>query len=173
MAILPETKDWTWVLEQPCPECGFDDSPADALDMAGRVRENAAAWRALLGHPAVRTRPDTSTWSCLEYACHVRDVFRTFLMIAEDDPTFPNWDQDATAVADDYGAQDPGRVADELEEAAGALASGYAAIPAEAWTRSGRRSDGARFTVATMSRYLIHDPVHHLWDVDRGYAAIG
>lgn len=24
MAITPDTKDWTWVLERPCPECGFD-----------------------------------------------------------------------------------------------------------------------------------------------------
>lgn len=20
--IVPDTKDWTWVLERPCPECG-------------------------------------------------------------------------------------------------------------------------------------------------------
>ncbi|HEY5013683.1 MAG TPA: DinB family protein, partial [Acidimicrobiia bacterium] len=24
--ITPDTKDWTWVLERPCPECGFDAS---------------------------------------------------------------------------------------------------------------------------------------------------
>jgi hypothetical protein len=177
MAIVPETKDWTWVLEQRCAECGFDASPADGPDMAVRIRDNAAAWRPLLGHPAVRTRPDHVTWSGLEYACHVRDVFRTFrhrldLMLAEDDPTFPNWDQDATAVADAYDAQDPRRVADELEEAAGALADRFGDVPAHAWHRPGRRSDGARFTVAMLSRYLLHDPVHHLWDVDRGYAAI-
>jgi hypothetical protein len=23
-AITPDTKDWTWVLERACPECGFD-----------------------------------------------------------------------------------------------------------------------------------------------------
>ena len=22
--IAPDTKDWTWVLEQPCAECGFE-----------------------------------------------------------------------------------------------------------------------------------------------------
>lgn len=26
MAIVPDTKDWTWVLERACPECGFDAS---------------------------------------------------------------------------------------------------------------------------------------------------
>jgi hypothetical protein len=33
------------------------------------------------------------------------------------------------------------------------------------WERTGRRSDGARFTVETFARYFIHDPVHHLYDV--------
>ena len=31
--------------------------------------------------------------------------------------------------------------------------------------RTGRRSDGARFTVTTLGQYLVHDPVHHLNDV--------
>ena len=30
--ITPDTKDWTWVLERPCPECGFD--PATVADTA-------------------------------------------------------------------------------------------------------------------------------------------
>jgi len=29
----------------------------------------------------------------------------------------------------------------------------------------GRRSDGAVFTVASFARYMVHDPVHHLYDV--------
>jgi hypothetical protein len=28
-----------------------------------------------------------------------------------------------------------------------------------------RRGDGARFTVESFARYLVHDPVHHLFDV--------
>jgi hypothetical protein len=30
---------------------------------------------------------------------------------------------------------------------------------------AGRRSDGGRFDIALLSRYLLHDPVHHLDDV--------
>ena len=33
------------------------------------------------------------------------------------------------------------------------------------WDRSGRRSDGARFTVASLGRYHLHDVEHHLYDV--------
>jgi len=35
----------------------------------------------------------------------------------------------------------------------------------DAWTRTGRRTDGARFTVETFGQYYAHDWVHHLHDV--------
>ena len=38
MPIVPETKSWTWVLEKPCPECGFDASTADAREVAEVAR---------------------------------------------------------------------------------------------------------------------------------------
>ncbi len=28
------------------------------------------------------------------------------------------------------------------------------------------------FTVETFGRYLVHDPVHHVWDVEQGYATL-
>ena len=87
------------------------------------------------------------------------------LMRTEDDPLFPNWDQDATAVAERYGEQAPERVAVELAEAAASAAVAFTAVPAVELGRVGRRSDGARFTVTTMGQYFVHDPVHHLHDV--------
>ena len=39
------------------------------------------------------------------------------------------------------------------------------AVQPEQLDRPGRRSDGAGFTVASFSRYFIHDPLHHLVDV--------
>ncbi len=32
-AITPDTKDWTWVLERPCPDCGFVASDVAAADV--------------------------------------------------------------------------------------------------------------------------------------------
>jgi hypothetical protein len=172
MPIIPDTQDWTWVLEQPCPECGFDASTFPRTGVAGLVRENAAEWQRILARPVaeVRRRPSDDQWSALEYACHVRDVFRIFerrlaLMLTEDGPTFPNWDQDATAIDDGYAAQDPVLVAEELGRAAGVLADGFDAVTDEQWDRTGSRSDGAHFSIDTFSRYLIHDPVHHVHDV--------
>jgi len=86
-------------------------------------------------------------------------------MLTEDDPLFPNWDQDDTAIADRYAEQDPATVAAELTAAGGALASSFASVSGDQWERKGRRSDGASFTVETFARYFIHDPIHHLYDV--------
>lgn len=170
MTIAPDTKNWTWVLERPCPQCGFDASSFPATAVPDRIRVDLPAWEARLAEPDARTRPDESTWSALEYAAHVRDVFRLFrirlaLMLEEDDPPFENWDQDATAVAERYDLQDPAVVAAELAEAGEALAAEFERVDGGQWERPGRRGDGARFTVESFARYFIHDPVHHLWDV--------
>jgi hypothetical protein len=172
MPIVPDTKNWTWVLEKPCPECGFDATTFTPTDVAAKLRANASAWPAVLDRPDVRQRPDDATWSPLEYAAHVRDVFRIYrvrlaLMLTEDDPLYPNWDQDATAIEDDYAAQDPAVVSAELLEAADDLASAFEGLDEEQWQRPGRRSDGVSFTVASFAMYFIHDPIHHLCDVTK------
>ncbi|HVV13189.1 DinB family protein [Amycolatopsis sp.] len=170
--ITPDTKDWTWVLRQPCAECGLDTTSFDREDVPNLLRDNAKAWREVLARDDVRRRPDEQTWSPLEYGCHVRDVCRLFLvrlelMLTKDDPSFANWNQDETAESERYAEQDPQRTADELEAAAENLAAAFAAVSGDQWQRTGNRSDGARFTVESFARYFIHDPIHHLHDVTR------
>jgi hypothetical protein len=177
MTIVPDTKNWTWVLERPCPDCGFDASTVDPTAMGAALRGNSREWSVLLAHPAVRTRPSPSQWSGLEYGCHVRDVFRLFderlrLMLAQDDPQFANWDQDRTALDDHYDEQDPLTVVRQLEQAAEALAARFDGLQPEQWQRTGTRSDGAQFTIDSFGRYLLHDPVHHVYDVEAGYAIL-
>ena len=173
MPITPDTKDWTWVLQRPCPECGFDAAAHRPEDLAEELRATAQAWAGELGRADVARRPDDATWSVLEYGCHVRDVYRLYderlaLMLAEDDPGFADWDQVATAVAERYDLQDPATVRADLVQAGRALAARFDTVRGDGWTRTGRRSDGSDFTVATFGTYLLHDPVHHLWDVRRG-----
>jgi hypothetical protein len=169
--IVPDDKDWTWVLDRGCPECGFDASTCPAGAVPDLLRANATSWQELLREGAVRPgRPRESTWSSLEYACHVRDVYARYaqrieLMLTEDDPLYPNWDQDVSAVEERYDDQDPVVVVGDLGAGAEALAQLLETIPATAWARRGRRSDGASFTVDSISRYMIHDPIHHVWDV--------
>jgi hypothetical protein len=173
--ITPDEKDWTWVLERICPECGFDAAALVRAGFGRSIRDNALAWPPLLADNRVRLRPSEDRWSALEYACHVRDVFSLYderlqLMLTQDDPAYPNWDQDASAVRDRYAEQDPCRVADELVAAADKLADAFDRVSGDGWERTGTRSDGARFTVDSFARYLVHDPVHHLHDVRDGYA---
>jgi DinB superfamily len=172
VTIRPDTKDWTWVLERPCPACGLDATVLAAADLPKVLRDAAREFADVLLSlgEAARRRPAPGVWSPLEYGCHVRDAVRradarTALMLTTEDPVFENWDQDAAAVEDAYGEQDPARVAAELVEAADRLARTHETLPATSWERTGRRSDGAPFTVLTLGRYFAHDLVHHLHDV--------
>ena len=170
MTIEPDIKDWTWVLDQPCPECGFEASALTVDRIPGVIRDNATTWEAVLTLDDAGVRPEPTTWSPLEYACHVRDVHRIFdlrvgLMIDQDEPTFANWDQDETAVAERYAEQDPATVAGELLDAAESVAERYESVPPGAWGRRGFRSNGSEFTVESIGLYHLHDIVHHAWDV--------
>ena len=147
-----DDKDWTWTLVQVCPDCGYDPAAVAPEDVAALV--------------TAYTRP----WAQVEYACHVRDVCAVFavratLMLAQDEPHFPNWDQDETAITDRYADQDPAVVADELARAAGDWSAVYAACSGPDWERTGIRSNGSQFTVASLGVYGLHDIRHHLWDV--------
>lgn len=169
-SIVPDTKNWTWVLERRCEDCGFDSSTFDTTQAGPAIRDLADRWEEVLVRSDVGVRPRPDTWSALEYSCHVRDVFRIFservtLMIDEDGPQFANWDQDATAIEDDYASQDAAVVSQELRQAADQLAAKFDAVSGDQWARTGFRSDGSAFTVDSLARYLMHDPVHHLWDI--------
>ncbi|WP_336083424.1 DinB family protein [Nocardia sp. SSK8] len=171
--IVPDTKDWTWVLEQPCPDCGFDAETIAYAAVPERALRSAARLGAALERDDARVRPDDSTWSVLEYGAHVRDVCLLFdtrlgVMLAGDGteiPRFEGWDQDAAAVAGRYGEQDPAQVSRELSQAAERIAATLAAVPADQLGRRATRSDGSLFTVASLSRYFLHDLVHHVHDV--------
>src|ERR1035438_6535820 len=149
VTIVPDTKDWTWVLQRPCPECGLDTQSFPREAIAGMVRVNAAAWLGVLAGPGdVRRRPAPEVWSALEYGCHVCDVLwlydeRLRLMLMLEAPRYPNWDQDATAVADRYAEQDPAVVAAGLREAADVIAERFEGLSSDQWQRTGSRSDGA------------------------------
>ncbi|MCX6397245.1 MAG: DinB family protein [Propionibacteriales bacterium] len=172
MAIEPDTKDWTWVLDEPCAECGFDPAAVAVTDLPDLIEQNLRGWDGVLTGPDAAVRPAAHIWSPLEYGCHVRDVHRLFaervrLMLDVDDPVFANWDQDVTAVEDRYGDQDPRVVADEMAVAAAAIAAVFADVHPEQWQRTGRRSNGSAFTVASLGAYYLHDVVHHLHDIGR------
>lgn len=168
--IEPDTKDWTWTLQQACPECGFAAGEVDGPSIADRVPALTEPWEQVLARPDARERPAPTTWSPLEYGAHVRDVCRVFtgrveLMLAQDAPDFADWDQDRAAVEGRYHELDPAEVAGEIQTSAATIAAAFGGVEAGQWGRTGVRSNGSRFTVETLGQYFMHDLAHHLVDV--------
>lgn len=158
------------MLDRPCPDCGFDAITVELDEIPTTLFGLAGRWITVLQRPDVVIRHTDGVWSPLEYAAHCADVCQIFgdravLMIREDDPQFDNWDQDATAVEKRYWEKDPSVVAGDLMEAFGFAAGVFGGVSGSLWGRQGRRSNGSRFTVATLASYFLHDIVHHLHDV--------
>jgi hypothetical protein len=178
MTIVPDTKDWTWVLTRPCPDCGFDGTAVSGRDVAGLITNVARCWRRVLTDPdgpGVGVRPSPERWSPLEYGCHVRDVLRISdarlqLVLIQARPLFPNWDQDQTAIDADYPSQNAHTVASGLVASAARFTADLESLSFREWDRTGQRSDGAVFSVESLARYVAHDPIHHLADVGSGLA---
>lgn len=179
----PDRKNWTWVLDRPCPECGFESGSIDPVELGRMIRANAGAWRTVLGRgDIVRLRPPTDdergpVWSALEYGAHVRDVYRLFhdrlvATLSKDKPTFADWDQDRAAVEGRYHEEDPGKVAYTLAVEAGQVADLISRVNDDQWQRQGYRSDGDAFTVESLAVYLYHDVSHHLHDAEVGFEAL-
>lgn len=171
MTIDPDTKDWTWVLDQQCRECGFEAWVTPRSALGDEVEASAQRMAALLSSAAdPARRPRSSTWSLLEYSAHVRDVHLVFterlmLMLEHEAPAFANWDQDEAARLGRYREQAPQQVAAEVATSGARFAAALRAVPDDAWQRPGLRSNGSRFTVESLARYGLHDLVHHWHDV--------
>src|SRR5262245_40794809 len=59
---MADTKDWTWVLEQKCPECGFDAGALAPAEIGAKTRNVADRFATLLAADDVGSRPDPDTW---------------------------------------------------------------------------------------------------------------
>ena len=94
----PDDKNWTWVLERPCPACRFDAGTVARHVIGATLRTTVEAWRTVLSRGAfVRQRPPGPAargpiWSALEGGLPrprrpaAEERFR--LMLTQDDPTF-------------------------------------------------------------------------------------
>lgn len=167
-----DEKDWTWVITGHCDECGFDGPSFHRSELPARARTVMNSFASAVLAPGARERPTADIWSPLEYCCHVRDVCTRFeervrRMQDEDDPLFPNWDQDETAVLERYWEQDPATVSAACRAAGEQMAQRWSSIREDQWQRPGRRSNGSRFTVDTIGTYFMHDLEHHLHDITR------
>jgi hypothetical protein len=170
--------------EPACAECGFSYEALSGRDVPAAVRSFAKRYRAPLtrflpgedGETLVRQRPAPSTWSALEYAAHVRDVFGNYerwirQCLLEDRPVMEGPGPDDLAAEGRYNEDDPVAVADALAANAERLAATIDAIPDHGWDRSGLRR-GEERSVLLMSRRAVHEGSHHLLDIGRGLRSV-
>ncbi len=167
-----------------CEECGFVYDDLAAGDVPAAIRSFAKRYRAPLsrflpgedGDAVLRQRPAPETWSALEYAAHVRDVFAWYdgwvkQCLAEQRPVLEGPGRDEAAVDRRYNEDDPVAVADALAANAERLASTIEAVPDDGWDRVGIRGDEERSVLFT-ARRAVHEGSHHLLDIGRGLRAV-
>jgi len=165
--------------QQKCEECGFVYETVSPADASAALRSYARRYRAPLtrflpgedGDALLRRRPDPTTWSALEYAGHVRDVFANYdrwihQTLLEDRPVLNSYDPAGVVDADRYNDADPPTVADDLAAKAGQLADTIDSVPADAWERVGLRRGQERSLLFT-ARRAVHEGHHHLLDIGR------
>ncbi|MET8912223.1 DinB family protein [Micromonospora sp. NPDC004551] len=158
-----------------CDECLFVYSALDSGELPGRLRDLAGHFPAALhGAPDVRRRPAPEVWSPLEYACHVRDVFRVqgerlalALRVAE--PEFTPMGRDELVVTERYNAQDPEVVLADLATAAEGFAARFGALGEADLARTGVYPWPQREvrTLLWLGRHTVHEAEHHLLDIRR------
>jgi hypothetical protein len=158
-----------------CAECGMSYPATDLEDAVPALRSVPADVRAVsLAVPEVHrhVRPDPGTWSVVEYACHVRDVFASFTIrlhriSTEDVPALEPMFADLRAVRFRYNDADLGSVLAELDVyVAGFLAEIAATTD---WDRTATRRPGELRSARWLVRHGLHEARHHTNDI----AAVG
>jgi hypothetical protein len=123
-----------------------------------------------LPDPVLRRRPTALTWSALEYASHVRDVYaiyhtRVSRTLTEPEPVLEPMCNDERAARSAYNQQPLGAVLAALERNANRFAALASQISERQWIRAAVRLPGERRTVLWMVRQAAHEGLHHLHDI--------
>ena len=113
-------------------------------------------------------RPDPATWSVVEYACHLRDVFATFTIrlhrtSTEDDPALEPMFADLRAVRFRYNDADLDVVLGELDTYVAGFLDEIAATTD--WDRTATRRRDELRTARWLVRHALHEARHHTRDI--------
>mgnify|MGYP002719570974 CR=1 FL=1 len=168
-SIPADTKDWTVVLRQGCEQCGFTpDFPYS--EVSERLQALIPAVTEIFERPTEElvSRPDATTWAPVEYLAHSAEVCevmmdRLQLMLVQDNPQFPSWDQDAAAVDGAYLERPLGHVKRDVLTNLQHASTEFEKVPADLLSRAGTRGDGGKFTIRTLAEYFVHDVEHHVF----------
>ncbi len=160
-----------------CHECGFDYDGLAIADAPSALRVGAErlAEDLFSGDDAsIHSRPEPTTWSVIEYACHVRDVLlvqreRILLALVEDAPRFvPMYREERVALAG-YDRGSATEVAQELTVVANLAANVVTLLDRAQLARPCVYNfpEPKVRDVAWVVRHTVHEVVHHEMDVRR------
>jgi hypothetical protein len=158
-----------------CEECGFEYDELPEAQIPRALRSLPAQYGTVLSIDAalLQAHPIVGVWSVLEYACHVRDVFRVQRervekALVEDEPSFVPMGRDELVTTERYNEQDPVTVEQELTLAARDLATLFAGLGPDQLARTGIYNYPTREprTVAWIGRHTVHEGRHHLRDIE-------
>jgi MOSC domain-containing protein YiiM len=165
-----------------CDECRFDSAAYAHHDVMGTLQSIEVWWQLISApEPAARivARPGPTTWSALEYCAHTELVVG--LHAAGLDLLAPGTDVVLPPFADDDVAnRSPVEAGTTIETAIRGLAHNVAQLRDRYAVAHERGADatlvvgaGAPQTAAGLTRHALHDTLHHLQDVGRGFVALG
>jgi hypothetical protein len=137
-----------------------------------QVRDAVAAVDVGVGPEVLRQRPDPTTWSVTEYACHVRDVYVTYTIRlhrarTEDRPVLEPMLNDLRARRFRYNERDVAAVIAELAAAATGLCEEARRTQGGQWDRTVTRLPGEERTARWLVRQALHEGLHHIADISR------
>ncbi len=122
----------------------------------------------------LRAHPLDSTWSALEYACHMRDVLsiqRERLVVARSREGYAPepMRRDERVVELAYNEQDPEGVADDVAANAEAVAAYVETFDQSDWERTMIYNfpERAERQLTWVVRHTVHEGEHHLLDIGR------
>jgi hypothetical protein len=158
-----------------CTLCAMHYPEITPAAAAAMVRQQPPEYRAAFRDrpdDVVRRRPDPATWSMIEYACHVRDVFavsvdRIHLALTADNATFEPLGNDDRAIRLAYDQAAVDETLDDLATSAVRLADLLDALGDDAWDHTASRLPGEERDVRWMARQAAHEGRHHLHDIER------
>ena len=160
-----------------CVACGFVYEELPVSSVPGALRGVAAHYRVRIeGVPdgVLRTRPEPTVWSPLEYVCHVRDLLlvqRERIVLAQfiERPSVVPMARDERVEWCGYDAQGAPVALDQLAMAAELCALVFERVGPSGWRRRllYNYPEPAERDVGWVGRHSVHEAVHHLSDIER------
>jgi hypothetical protein len=157
-----------------CEICGFVYDLTSALRAGDAILHESDVLAAIVesGGEELARRSTPTTWSVLEYCCHVRDVLlvqreRVLLARRTVRPAVVTMGRDERVEHDGYAQQHPVDVARQLRDAASLFAGVLARFDDQTWDRTliynyPERTERDLAWVAVHTQHEVH---HHLADV--------